>query len=77
MCWLSIWITYKNHHSIFRKLKKNYNPDFIFTSGKITQEIFEENSNYSNTIISILGSYKKEIQIICYLIIRIVMRRLF
>ena len=50
----------KNHHSIFRKLKKNYNPDFIFTSGKITQKIFEENSNYSNTIISILGSYKRD-----------------
>ncbi len=50
----------KNHHSIFRKLKKDYNPDFIFTSGKITQKIFEENSNYSNTIISILGSYKRD-----------------
>ena len=50
----------KNHHSIFRKLKKNYNPDFIFTSGKITQKIFEENSNYADTIISILGSYKRD-----------------
>ena len=54
----------KNHHSIFRELKKNYNPDIIFTSGKITQKIFRENSNYSNTKIVILGSYKRNTRII-------------
>ena len=47
--------TTKYQHSIFRKLKKNYNPDIIFTSGKITNEKFNKKFN---TNIKIIGSNK-------------------
>lgn len=45
----------KYQHSIFRKLKKNYNPDVIFTSGEITKRKFLKNFNSD---IVILGSNK-------------------
>lgn len=38
-------------HSIFRKLKKNYNPDIIFVSGKITEKKFKKKFNIYTEII--------------------------
>lgn len=45
----------KHQHSLFRPLKKNYNPDIIFTSGSITKEIFKKKYNCP---IKVLGSKK-------------------
>lgn len=45
----------KSHHSIFRPLKKNYDPDVIFTSGSITKKKFLKNYKCP---IYILGSNK-------------------
>ena len=48
-------VTTKYQHSIFRPLKKGYNPDIIYTSGDITKKKFE---NKYNCKIDILGSNK-------------------
>lgn len=45
----------KYQHSLFRPLKKEYNPDIIFTSGKITKKIFK---NKYDCLVKILGSKK-------------------
>ncbi len=51
-------ISTKHQHSLFRPLKKEYNPELILTSGNITKKYFQE--KYSCEI-KILGSnkYKK------------------
>ena len=48
-------ITTKYQHSLFRPLKKGYNPDIIFTSSKITQKKFKKKYDCP---IKILGSNK-------------------
>ena len=51
-------VTTKYQHSLFRPLKKDYNPDIIFTSGIETKKLFQKKYNCP---IKILGSnkYKK------------------
>lgn len=45
----------KYQHSLFRPLKSDYNPDYILSSGSITQKKFEK---YYNCPIKIFGSNK-------------------
>ena len=47
--------TTKYQHSIYRKLKKDYNPDLILTTGKITKDKF---SKKFNSEVKIIGSNK-------------------
>jgi hypothetical protein len=55
ICSYQFTVTTKYQHSLFRLLKKGYNPDIIFTSGKVTKKQFEINYNCP---VKILGSNK-------------------
>lgn len=48
-------ITTKFQHALFRPLKKDYNPDIIFSSGSITKKKFQKNYDCK---VDILGSNK-------------------
>lgn len=55
ICSYQFTVTTKYQHSLFRPLKKGYNPDIILTSGKITKKQFIKNYNCP---VKILGSNK-------------------
>ena len=59
ICSYQFSITTKFQHALFRPLKKNYNPDVIFTTGKITSKNFTK----YRCPIKVLGSnkYKKKL----------------
>jgi hypothetical protein len=47
---------FRLQHAIKRRLKNYYNPDFILTSGVISKQKIDKQSNFENTMISILGT---------------------
>jgi hypothetical protein len=52
----------KYHHAMFRPLAKIYNPDFIFTSGSVTADLFKKNKLINKSRVIIYGSEKNKLK---------------